>query len=269
MLATSTARKTELMRTAVRNMSETAVNKAHELQQGMVTVQQLTSIAQNQWKTYLQQAEDDYAKDTTSVEAGHHSIGQILNDCTIKTSTLGTHWKNAQVGLQQLEKSNVEEVDNVVKTAMEANQVLSADLAQATASVDTDIENGMGSLVSTLNDSLKMDHEAYQIIQPTITLSTDAIAELQTSHCSKVADITKQADKYLHEEYMEDHPNCTTPKRRPISVPSLESIQNLQTPCFEELLQAFWDKKSEKRSRHGNGEVKQLRDARSPLTTIN
>lgn len=279
MLSTSTARKTELMRTAVRSMSETAVNKAHELQQGMVNMQHLTSTAQNQWKMYLQQAEDNYVEDTASAEADHHSIGQILNDCTIKTSSLGTHWKNAQVGLQQLEKSNVEEVDNVIKSAMEANQVLIADLAQATSSADTEIKNGMGSLLSTINDSLKMDHDAYQSTQPTIALSTNATAELQTSHYSKVVDITKQADKYLHEEYMEDHPNCTTPKRRPISVPSLEFIQNLQTPCFDELLQTFWDTKSEKRSKRGNGEVKQLlyaspditpaRDARSPLTTIN
>lgn len=279
MLATSTARKTELMRTAVRNMSETAVNKAHELQQGMVNMQHLTSTAQNKWKTYLQQAEDNYAEDTASAKSGHHNIGQIINYCTNKTSTLGTHWKNTQVGLQQLEKSNVEEVDNVVKSAMEANQVLIADLAQATSSAETEIENGMGSLLSTVNDSLKMDHEAHQSLQPTIALSTDAIAELQTSHQSKVVDITKQANKYLHEEYMEDQPNCTTPKRRPINVPNLECIQNLQTPCFEELLQTFWDTKSEKRSKHGNGEVKQLlysspditsvRDTRSPLTTIN
>lgn len=274
-LATSTARKTELIRTAVRNMSETAVNKAHELHQGMVNVQHLTSIAQNQWKMYLRQAEDKYVEDTASAEANQYITGQILNDCTIKTSSLGTHWKNVQVGLQQLEKSNVEEVDNVVKSAKEANQVLIADLTRATSSADTEIKNGMGSLLSTINDSLKMDHDTYQGIQPTIALSTDAIAELQTNHYSTVVDITKQADKYLHEEYLEDHPNCTTPKRRPISVPSLECIQNLQTPCFEELLQTFWDTKSEKRSKHVNGEVKQLlyaspvRDTRSPLTTIN
>jgi hypothetical protein len=47
-----------------------------------------------------------------------------------------------------------------------------------------------------------MDHDAYQSTQPTIALSTNATAELQTSHYSKVVDITKQADKYLHEEYM-------------------------------------------------------------------
>jgi hypothetical protein len=34
---------------------------------------------------------------------------------------------------------------------MEANQVLIADLAQATSSADTEIKNGMGSLLSTIN----------------------------------------------------------------------------------------------------------------------
>jgi hypothetical protein len=43
------------------------------------------------------------------------SVNRLCMCSTIKTSSLGTHWKNAQVGLQQLEKSNVEEVDNVIK----------------------------------------------------------------------------------------------------------------------------------------------------------
>ena len=43
---------------------------------------------------------------------------------------------------------------SIYRIAVEANQVLSADLAQATSSADTKIENEMGSLVSTINGKL-------------------------------------------------------------------------------------------------------------------
>eukprot|EP01018_Ginkgo_biloba_P020680 Gb_35173 [translate_table: standard] len=278
MVASSTARKTELMRSAVHNIRESAVSKAHELQQGMLNMQHVTSDAQNQWKMYMKQAEHYYVEDTASVAAGQSSIEEIIHDCTMKTTTIGEQWKNTQVSLQQLEKNNVEAVDNIVKSCTKANRALLADFTQAASSADLEVETGIDSLFSSINNSLKLDHEAYESIHPTIVPCMNDLVELQNGHYNKVVGITKQADKYLQEEYMEDQSNCTTPTRRPICVPSMASIEQLQTPCFEELLKAFWDAKSEKRLKQGNGEVKQLctlsdsspmRDARIPLTTIN
>ena len=72
-----------------------------------------------------------------------------------------------------------------------------------------------------------------------------------------------------------DEPTCSTPKKRPINLPSVASIEELRTHAFEELLRSFWDTKSGK---HANGDVKHytgqnegaqsIRDARLPLTEL-
>ncbi|KAH9310366.1 hypothetical protein KI387_025401, partial [Taxus chinensis] len=99
--------------TRVRNMRETSVNKAHELQGGMVNMQDITSNSQNKCNLYMKQAENYYLENMSSVEAGHRSIEEILRDCTMRTTTVGIHWKNTQVYLQKKGKSNVEAVDHM------------------------------------------------------------------------------------------------------------------------------------------------------------
>lgn len=275
-LASSNARKNQLMGTAVRNMQETANSKALELQQGVMNMQHLTCNAQNVWTSYTKQAEDNYVEDTSSVEAGHHKIEEIRHICTVKTTAVGKHWKDAQISLEQRGKSNLEEMDNIIKTGLEGNKVLLAEITNTGSSAQDEMRNGTGSLLSDINESLKLDEDACQRIEPIIALCSSDLVQLQNSHDNKVEEITEDADKYLDREYVEDQSTCTTPKRRSICIPTVDSIERLQTPCLEELMQAFWDAKSERRSKYGNGEVKQLssdmtpvRDARTPLTTLN
>eukprot|EP01018_Ginkgo_biloba_P020856 Gb_32401 [translate_table: standard] len=274
MLASSTARKTELVQSAVRNLRESAINKAHELQQGMLNMQHVTSDIQTQWNLYMKQAENHYVEDTTSVATGHCCMEEILRECMMKATAAGVQWRNTQDSLQQLEKDNVEAVGCIIESGKEANQLLLANFTKAASSADEEVNIGNDNLLSSIDNSLKLDHEVCINLQSTIAPRANEFMELQRNHYGKVVEITKQADKYLQEDYMEDQASCTTPRRRPITLPSMASIEELRTPCFDELLQAFWDKK---RLKQGNGELKQLinsdlssmRDARIPLIARN
>lgn len=99
--------------------------------------------------------------------------------------------------------------------------------------------------------------------------------ELNSGHYHKVVEITEYTGKSLSQEYMVDEPSCSTPTKRPFNLPSIESIEELKTPTFEELLNSFWDGKSSKLE---NGDVTHsiemevappLRDSRVPLTAVN
>lgn len=77
-----------------------------------------------------------------------------------------------------------------------------------------------------------------------------------------------------------DEPSCSTPRKRPIDIPSIESIEELRTPASEELLRVFRD---EKLLKQANGDVKQqqhlirassiyeaaVSDSRFPLSAVN
>lgn len=79
-----------------------------------------------------------------------------------------------------------------------------------------------------------------------------------------------------------DEPSCSTPRKRPIDIPSIESIEELRTPASEELLRAFRD---EKLLKQANGDAKHQQqqhlirasslyeaaasDSRFPLSAVN
>lgn len=277
MLAASTARKSELVQSAVQNLRENAVNKTHELQHGMLSMRHDASDIQNQWKLYMKQAENFYVEDTTSLATGHSCMEDILQECMMKATAAGVQWRGTQDSLQKLERSNVEAVGSIIKSGTEANQLLLASFTQAAASTNEAVKTGNDSLLSSIDSSLKLDHDVCINIHSIITPCTNEFIELQRSHYGKVVETTNQAEKYLQEEYMEDVPSCTTPRRRLISLPTMASIEQLRTPPFDELLQIFQDIKFENRSKQGNGEIKHLivseissmRDSRIPLIAKN
>ncbi|KAI3802173.1 hypothetical protein L1987_30303 [Smallanthus sonchifolius] len=119
--------------------------------------------------------------------------------------------------------------------------------------------------------SLQLDHDARDNLDSIIVPCCGELRELKGGHYHKITEITENAGKTLLNDYTVDEPSCSTPKKRAFILPSMASIEELQTPSFEELLKQFWDSKSSLKS---NGEVKHLkyqspRDSRLPLAAIN
>ncbi|KAH9326557.1 hypothetical protein KI387_006735 [Taxus chinensis] len=277
MLASSTARKSQLVQSAVHDLRENAVNNTHELQEGMSNMQNDTSGVQNEWNIYMKQAEHYYVEDTTSVTMGHSSMEETVHECMAKTTAAGGQWKSAQDSVQKLEKSNIEAVNSIIKSGTEANQLILTKFTHSLSSTNEEFKTGNDNFVSSIDSLLKLDHEICTNIQSTLAPCSNEFIELQKTHYGEVEEISRQAHEYLEEEYMEDQSSCTTPRRRPINIPSMASIEELQTPSFDELLHEFRNMRSENRLKQANGELKHLmmsdfssmRESRIPLTAIN
>lgn len=275
MLASSTARKSQLVQSAVHDLRENTVNNTRELQEGMSNMRHDTSGVQNQWNIYMKQVETDYVEDTTSVTRGHSSMKETVQECMAKTTAAGVQWKSAQESVQKLEKSNIEAVASIIKSGTEANQLILANSTHSLSSTNVEFQTGNKNLMSSIDCLLELDHEICTNIQSTLAPCSNEFIRLRKIHYGEVEKISKEAHKYLEEEYMEDRPSCTTPRRRPINIPSMALIEELQTP-FDELLQEFQKMKSENRLKQANGELKHLvsdfssmRESRIPLTAIN
>ncbi|KAF3787285.1 kinesin-related protein [Nymphaea thermarum] len=274
LLASSSARQKKLVQAAVLNLRESAVSRTNELQDGVSSIQDFTSSVKDQWTTYEGKTEKYYVEDTAAVESGKHSLEEGLHECMKQTRTAREQWRNAQDSLLNLDKVNVEAVDSIVRSGLEANQGLRAKLSAAASTVLEDVNTENESLITSIDDALKLDKDACVNVDSTIVPCFGELRELRSCHFHKTVEINEQAGKSLQQEYAVDEPSCTTPRRRPLNLPSITSIEELRTPPFEELIRAFWDTKS----RLPNGDAKQLvgmhdaqyfRDSRAPLTAIN
>uniref|UniRef100_A0A5B6ZZT6 Kinesin motor domain-containing protein n=1 Tax=Davidia involucrata TaxID=16924 RepID=A0A5B6ZZT6_DAVIN len=276
LLASSNARKKKLVQTEIHGLRESTASRTSKLQQEMSIMQDSTSSVKTDWTIYMEKAETHYLEDTAAVESGKKYLEEVLQNCKQKVEMGAQQWKNAQESLLNLEKSNVASMDEIVRGGMEANQNLCAQFSSAVSSALEDADVASKNLLSSIDHSLQLDHDACGNLDSMIVPCCGELRELKSGHYHKIVEITENAGKCLLNEYMVDQPSCSTPRKRSFNLPSVASIEELRTPAFEELLKSFWDAKS---SKQANGDVKyilgahegahSLRDSRVPLTAIN
>ncbi|KAF8395042.1 hypothetical protein HHK36_018981 [Tetracentron sinense] len=276
LLASSNARKKNLVQTAVAGLQGSAACRTNKLQQEMSTMQGFTSSVKDEWTTYIDKTETHYLEDTAAVESGKNGLEEGLQHCIIKVRMGAQQWRNAQESLLNLEEGNVASVASIIKGGMEANQMLRARLSSAASSALGDADVANKNLLSSIEYSLKLDHDACGNMDSMIVPCCGDMRELRSGHYHKVMEITENAGKCLVDEYTVDEPSCSTPRKRSFNLPSVASIEELRTPAFEELLKSFWDARSAKQA---NGDAKHIlgayeaaqsfRDSRVPLTAIN
>ncbi|XP_058199652.1 kinesin-like protein KIN-5D [Rhododendron vialii] len=277
LLASSNATKKKLVRTAVHGLRESAASRTSRLQQEMSTMQDSSSAVKAEWKVYTEKAETHYLEDTAAVESGKKDMEEVLQSCLQKARIGAQQWSNAQDSLLGLEKNNVASVEDIVREGMDANQNLRAQFSSAMSSTLEDADLASKNLLTSIDHSLQLDHDACGNLDSMIVPCCGELRELKGGHYHKIVEITENAGKCLLSEYAVDEPSCSTPRKRSFNLPSITSIEELRTPSFEELLRAFWDAKSSKQT---NGDVKHLlgsyegspnsiRDSRFPLAAIN
>lgn len=276
LLASSNARKKNLVQMAVHGLRESAASRTSKLQQEMATMQESTSSVKTEWTVYMDKTETHYLEDTAAVENQKKDLGEVLQDCLEKAKMGTQQWRNAQDSLLSLENRNVASVESIVRGGMEANQNLRTRFSSAVSSALEDVDVANKNLLSSIDHSLQLDHEACGNLDSMIVPCCGDLRELNSGHYHKIVEITENAGKCLLDEYVLDEQSCSTPRKRSFNLPSMASIEELRTPAFDELLKSFWESKSAKQA---NGDVKHIvgayegaqsfRDSRVPLTAIN
>ncbi|KAK1427153.1 hypothetical protein QVD17_15836 [Tagetes erecta] len=240
LFAVSNARKKELVRTAVDGLRESAASKAKRFDQEMSTMKYSSSCIRNDWISYAKRAENHYLEDTAAVESGKLDLDEVLRNCLQKAKTGSQHWSSAQESLLSLEKSNVASVGEIVRGGLEANQSLRARYSAAVSSALDDANVASENLLSSIDHSLQLDHEARENLDSITVLCCGELRELKGEHHHKIIEITENAGKTLLNDYtVDDESLCSAPKKRVFNLPSMASIEELQTPSFEELLKQF------------------------------
>ncbi|KAG8387758.1 hypothetical protein BUALT_Bualt02G0054600 [Buddleja alternifolia] len=270
LLADSNARKKKLVQCAVDGLRESTANGTNELQQEMSIIQDTTSSIKDEWGNYTQSAESRYLEDTASVESGKKDMEEVLHKCLEQAKSGSQQWKNVQESLLCLEKRNVASVDEIVRGGNDTIEALRGLFSSYVKSALEDADIGSKNMLSSIDCSLQLDHEACENLDSMISPCCGELRDLNSGHHHKIVEINENAGKCVQEEYMMDQPSCSTPRNRQINLPSIASIEELRTPSFEELLKTFRDTKSSKQPNEDTKHVLEAaRDTRAPLAAIN
>ncbi|OAY81248.1 125 kDa kinesin-related protein, partial [Ananas comosus] len=273
LLASSNARKNNLVQSAVSSLRETASDRSSNLQSEMETSHNFTSSVREQWMAYAEKTEKNYHNDTVVIESGRCGLADGLQQCMIMAKLCSKQWSNAQNSLLSIGRSNVASTDSIIRGGIDANKQLRARFSSAASNTLEDVDVVNKSLLSSIENTLKLDNDMHEKVKSTNASHHGELTEMQNGHSHKIADISETAGRSLVKDYMVDEISCTTPRRRAINLPSVQSIEELKTPAFEELLKSFWEEKPS--IKQSNGDVKhfsgvhesQSQTQRLPLTT--
>ncbi|XP_047317266.1 kinesin-like protein KIN-5D [Impatiens glandulifera] len=269
LLESSNERKKKLVQTAVHGLRESASSRTNSLQQGMIAMQDTSCSIKGQWTVYMKKAEDHYLEDTAAVEKGKNDLAEVVQRCYVKAKMGSEQWRNAQASLLGLEKSNVASLDEIVRGGTVANETLRARISSSVTSALQDAEVASQDLLTPIDYSLQLDHDACANVDSMIVPCCEELRELKSGHYHKTVEITENVGKCLHDDYMVDEASCSTPKKRSYNLPSMTSIEELKTPSFEELLTSFWDSMKDQSEINGDMKHNYDGDSRVPLTAIN
>ncbi|KAG1371623.1 Kinesin-like protein KIN-5A [Cocos nucifera] len=201
MLASSSARKKRLVQTAVDNLRASAADRTSSLQKEMSTAYDFTASIKEQWKVYMKETEKHYLEDTAAVESGRSCLQEGFQQCMEKAKMGSQQWENAQNSLLTLGKGNVASIDSIVRSGMEANQLLRAKLTSAASTTLEDVNIANKGLLTSINCSLKLDHDACASIDSMLVPCCGELRELRSRHYHRIVEITENAGKCLEEEY--------------------------------------------------------------------
>ncbi|KAI3514212.1 hypothetical protein L1887_12531 [Cichorium endivia] len=275
LLAVSNARKKELVTSSVNGLRESTVTRTKRFQQEMSTMKESSSYVRIECTNYTKKTETDYLENTSAVENGKKNLDDVLKNCLQKVQMGSQQWSKDQESLLTLEKNNVASVDEIVREGLNANQILRSQYSVAASSALNDTNVASNNLLSSINHSLELDHDACRNVDSMIVPCCGELRELKGGHYEKIVEITDHAGKSLLNDYTVDEPSCATPRKREFNLPTTTSIEELRTPPFDELLQYFWESKSSS-PRLLNGDAKHLeadaycmRDSRYSLTAVN
>ncbi|XP_022748299.1 kinesin-like protein KIN-5B [Durio zibethinus] len=253
-LATLTSNKSAMVSEASRNMKELGIRDNRILQQQISLLQQVSADAGKEMSKYIEKMEGNFIEDTFSVAESRGIMEDGLQECSKKANDSRQQWENAESYINELNISSLAEVKSTVKDNIKRNHTVHEEFLSAVSSMDAEFDARTGDVMAASKDSLLCDHQSKKEIDSFTTVCLDQLKTVQENHGESISKIRSEAEKCLVKDYSVDHHSNTTPKKREIVVPSLESIEEMRTPSFEDVKEA--ENNSKNRSKWDNSESK-------------
>lgn len=283
LLKAATSRKSELVSSKLKHLQENAVKDCNKMEQGLLEIGEFSSKARIEWQDYMNQAEAGYTERSVGLLAKNSQLEELFKNCVKGTAAAEHNWRGIQSSLHHLERNNNLQVDSVVKEGMYNNGLLLAKFGESITSLGSEVQDSNVTVVDSIEGSLNDDRDAGTTMLFCCSTQSRALTDLQTCHDAGTLEVEILGEKRFNKEYMKDEPTCTTPRGKPIEVPSRASIECLRAPDFEKLLLEFQEASTSLVSEKGAGQKTLtrdiqvpifvdssfLRDGRLPLTAVN
>lgn len=242
-LASLTAKKTAMVSEATRNIENSTIQGNKRLQQELSSMQQGSGDAKEELNVYLEQVKRHFLEDTFASAEARATMESCLEECTNKVDYSRQQWENAQLSINHLNNSNIAKIESTVKANICANQAAHEEFISTSSAINAEFEAKAFHTQRAAHDALTLDQEAKKEIDSSSILCLDQLKCIRENHTERVTKIRNQAEQCLRKDYLVDQNNSTSPIRQKISVPSLESIEELRAFAVGDVMEKLTSEK--------------------------
>lgn len=243
LFAESNARKKNMVQDDICSLNRTVSERSNNLQTETTKLHDFTSSMKEQWEGYMKKTEEAFQQNVSSIEQKRGFLAGNFQQCKEKVESCSEQWITAQNLVLALGRRNAEAIGLVISDGNEVSNQLGARISSAVAAGFEDNDISSKSLLSCIDDSLKLDHGIRENVKSIVMTSRAQLHDLEHGHYEMTKAITGNADRSLGEDYKVDEATCSTPRRREINIPDSQSIIELVTP-LEDLVKSFWDSRT-------------------------
>ncbi|KAL0409822.1 UNVERIFIED_CONTAM: Kinesin-like protein KIN-5B [Sesamum latifolium] len=226
------------------------------------SMQEVLTSEMEELNKYVEKVKVQYVDETFSSTECRATIENCLQECAEKVDSSSQQWENAQLGLNRLAKDAVANIESAVRTKTLETHSLHDNIVSTSSCMSAEFDSHISDLKTSMNDSLTLDKANNKEIYMITMTSLDQLKSTRLNHSEQISDICNRTEQCIHKDYLVEQKTNVTPKKRVISIPSLESIEEMRTPIC--------DVDTKNRSKLENNGNKSLQDQhRTPFQNVN
>ncbi|KAL3628565.1 hypothetical protein CASFOL_027611 [Castilleja foliolosa] len=228
-LSALTVSKTVMVSKASKSLEDSASQESKRLLVELSDMQQVLTSEMEELNEYAEKAKNHYMDETFSSNERRAVLENCLQECGEKVDRSGQQWQNAQLGVRRLTKNGVNDIKSAMNTKNLETSAIHENIISVSSCLGTEFDSRANDLMVSINDSLVLDKANNEEISSITVTSLDQLNSLTVNHSEHVSDIRNRSEQCIHNDYLVEQKTNTTPKKRAISIPSLESLEKMRT----------------------------------------
>ncbi|KAL2250547.1 kinesin-like protein KIN-5B [Sesamum indicum] len=261
-LSTLTARKTNMVSKASKGFEDSNIQESKRVLLELSSMQEVLTSEMEELNKYVEKVKGHYVDETFSSTESRATIENCLQECAEKVDSSSQQWERAQLGLSCLAKDGLANIEAVVRTKTLETHSLHDNIVSTSSCMSAEFDSHISDVKTSMNDSITLDKANNKEINMITATSLAQLKSTRLNHSEQISDICNRSEQCIHKDYLVEQKTNVTPKKRVISIPSLESIEEMRTPICEV------DTKN--RSKLENNGNKSLQDQhRTPFQNVN
>lgn len=230
-LADLTTKRVAIVSEASKNIENINLQENKVFLQEMSKMQQVSATANKELNDFAERMKIQFIEETFTSAETKAMIASCIEECENKADYSMKQWNNAELSINQLNRTSTAKAESLLRENISDQQAAHDMFVSKCLSTNSEYKAKSDEMQSAVNDSLAMDYETKKHFDSMSSLCLEQLERTREKHSEGVLNIRNRVEHCLKKDYLIDQQ--TTPQKRIITIPSLDSIEEMRTQVSE------------------------------------